>query len=307
VLLKEYHCWDGWGDFYPVVEKVSVEYPVTQREAHSQCPLCGDRKPENFKIYFDGYVKLYKCKTCAFVAQYPGPGQYTVFNSYEDFPKSRTLEKGQEFLYPHKRRALQNIVDHVLDIVEPGKILDVGCGDGHFLHLCALRGFTCYGIEPSKKTSAYASSRTGIHVIQGTYGKELFPENSFNVISFIHVLEHIPNPASVLEAARYHLRSGGILVVEVPSIHSPHFLLYQLTGIKWFVRPPKGIIYSHINYFSPKTLVALIEQTGFKQKELITGRWKFKYDGILGSIASITDPLMSAAKVGGILYLGVNE
>jgi 2-polyprenyl-3-methyl-5-hydroxy-6-metoxy-1,4-benzoquinol methylase len=280
---------------------------MTQREGHSLCPLCGDGDPENFKIYFDGHVKLYRCKTCAFVAQYPGPGQYTVLTNYEDFPKSRALEEGQEFLYPNKRRVLQNIVDHIFDIAGPGKILDVGCGDGHFLYLCALKGFTCYGIEPSKKTSAYASSRAGINVVQGTYEKELFPENSFDIVSFIQVLEHVPNPAMVLEAARYHLRSGGLLVVEVPSIRSPHFLLYQLTGIKWFVRPPKGIIYSHVNYFSPKTLVALIEQSGFKQKKLITGRWRFKYSGVLGSIANITDPLMNVTKVGGILYFGINE
>ena len=297
----------AWGIFRRWEEKAGVKDTVTKREAHSSCPLCRDSKPENFNIYFDGYVKLYRCKTCGFVAQYPGPGQNTILTSYEDFPQSRALGEGQEFLYPNKRRVLQNIVDHVFDIGGSGKILDVGCGDGHFLHLCALRGFTCHGVEPSKKTSAYASSSTGIHVIQEPYKKELFLEDSFDVVSFIQVLEHIPNPAPVLEAARYHLRSGGLLVVEVPSIRSPHFLLYQLTGIKWFARPPRGIIYSHVNYFSPKTLVALIEQVGFKQKELITGRWRFKYSGVLGSIAHITDPLMNAAKVGGILYLGVNE
>lgn len=274
-------------------------------QSNRPCPLCDENIPENFRIYFDGYVKLFKCRTCGFVAQYLGPGLFVLKTNYEDSYTLDFIYKGQEFMYPERRVVFQDIVDRISNIKGNSKILDVGCGDGHFLHLCAIKGFECHGVEPSKTLASYAASKTGANVIQAEYKKTLFPENSFDVITFIQVLEHIPTPLALLESAKYHLRPGGILVIEVPSIYAPNFLAYRWTGIKWFVKPPGGIIHCHVNYFSPKTLAKLTEKIGFKQYEIVTGRWKYKYTGLLKCIGIFADPLMNATRVGGILYIGI--
>jgi ubiquinone/menaquinone biosynthesis C-methylase UbiE len=238
------------------------------------------------------------------VSQFPGPGQYTIVKNYEDCYSLDFLKKGQEFMYPERRRTLQDIVDRMISIKPNGRILDVGCGDGHFLYLCKKKSLDCCGVEPSKQLSSYASSKTGSRIVQGLYSKEMFPESHFDIVSFIQVLEHIPRPIAVLETANYHLSFGGLCVIEIPSIHSPHFLAYQWTGIKWFVRPPGGVIHSHVGYYTPKTLLTLTEKCGFRKVLLMTGRWQYKYSGLLKQVGKIIDPLLNKIKVGGILYIG---
>lgn len=267
------------------------------------CPLCGEKKPELFKLYFDGYVKLYRCLSCSFVSQYPGPGSNTLVMNYENRYSLDFLEK-HEFMYPYRKRNFQDIVDRILKLIPCGKIFDVGCGDGHFLYLCSERGLDCFGVEYSKDLASYASSKVGANIVQGPYNKEMYPKDSFDVITFIQVIEHIPKALEVLATAFYHLRPGGLVVIEVPSILALHFLAYRFTGIKWFVKPPHGIIYSHCGYYTPKTMIALTEKSGFKMISIVTGRWKYKYSGALKSIANIIDPIMNMTRIGGILYIG---
>ena len=51
---------------------------------YDRCQLCKEKDPEKFKIYFDGHIKLYRCCTCGLVAQYPGPGLFTIKTNYEE-------------------------------------------------------------------------------------------------------------------------------------------------------------------------------------------------------------------------------
>lgn len=266
------------------------------------CAVCGETKPELFKIWFDGHLKLYRCLRCGFVSQFSGPGRIKIMEDH--FPEG-FLNGRKDFLYAKRRCALQNIVNHIVSIKAEGKILDVGCGDGHFLYLCAQKGLNCYGVEAIEPLASFASSMTGTQITNGNYNKEMFPENSFDIITFIQVLEHIATPIDFLETVKYHLRPNGIIVIEVPSIRSPHFLLYEWTGIKKFAAPKwgQGVIYNHFAYYSPNSLKTLIEKCGFKCLLCSTGRWKYKYSGVLGSVGRMIDPLLNKLKVGGILLI----
>lgn len=267
------------------------------------CAVCGETRPESFKVWFDGFVKLYECRACGFVSQFPGPGESTIMTDYEDFYSVDFLNH-DEFKYPGRRRALQDIADRIARLKGEGDILDVGCGDGHFLYLCSKMGFNCSGVESSRALSEYAATKTGARVVLGLYNKRMFPAESFDIITLIQVLEHVPEPVETLEAAHYHLRKNGLLLVEVPSIHSPHFLAYRWTGVKKFVKPPNGVIRSHIGYYHPKSLTTLTQKCGFETADLVTGRWQYKYSGFLGGLGKGLDPLLNAVQVGGILYLG---
>lgn len=271
------------------------------------CSVCGESKPEMFKLWFDGYLKLYRCKTCGFIAQYPGPGKYTIVNDYRNFYSLDFTNNGQEYMYPDRRPGFIDIMEYATSLKSTGRLLDVGCGDGHFLTIGKLKGFDCYGVEDSKSLSAYASQKSGAKIVLGVYNKDMFPQGYFDIITFIQVLEHIPIPVDALETAKYHLTANGILIIEVPSVHSPHFLAYQLTGIKKFVKPPNGVIYSHYGYYSPKSLNYLTARCGFRTLTMITGRWQYKYKGLLSQVGRIIDPLLNVFKIGGILYIGTKD
>jgi SAM-dependent methyltransferase len=268
----------------------------------STCGVCGEARPESFKIWYDGELKLYECRSCGFVALYPGPGWFCGVTDYEDRYSLESVPNGH-FMYPQRTRALQDITDRVDRVEHGGRLLDVGCGDGHFLSLCAKKGFDCHGVEPSKSLAVYARQMAGVPVIQDDYRGALFDEGCFDIVSLVQVLEHIPQPRVIIDAAYHHLRPGGLLVVEVPSIQSPHFVFYRLSRLKRFVAPPNGVIPSHWGYYSPKTLVTLVTSSGFAVDSITTGRWRFKYRGLAGLAGRALDPLFDMFGIGGILLL----
>lgn len=275
-----------------------------QKQPTHACLVCGEDKAERFSIYFDGFIKLFRCHTCSFVAQYPGPGKDARVDSYREYYDLAFLDQGKEWMYPEREQVLHDIARRIHDVHPSGKLLDVGCGDGLFLAQAKKFGYTCFGIEDSADLSGYAKKKTGATVLTGQYNADSFPPHSFDVISFIQVVEHLPDPISVLGIVRQHLAPNGLLVIEVPSIHAPHFLAYSLTGMKKFVDNPHGIIDCHIGYYTPRTMRQLTDTAGFTEQQLVTGRWKYKYHGALKAMAHVLDPLFQVSGIGGILYIG---
>jgi SAM-dependent methyltransferase len=269
-----------------------------------RCAVCCESDPRRFATWFTGEPVLFRCRTCGFVFQAASPHSNLAVTDYRNAYDLGFLDAGKEFKYPGRRAVLQDIVDRLAERCPAGDILDVGCGDGHFLYLAAKKGFRCFGVDDSESLSSFAASKSGAEVKLGLYGKEMFPAHTFDAISFIQVLEHIPEPELALEAAKYHLRPGGILIVEVPSITAPHFLGYRATGLRWFVRPPTGVITPHVGYYSPWSLSLLAKRCGFERLEITTGRWLFKYSGALRRIGQFLDPIFNLFGIGGILYFG---
>lgn len=272
--------------------------------ADHPCPVCGLNDRARFRIYFDGAQKLYRCGSCGFVSQYCGPGASSIVESYEDVETLAAVEQGQQWMYPGRARALGDIADRILAAGGTGKLLDVGCGDGQFLAICAEKGFATYGVEESRARAEYASERSGARITQGRYDKDMFAPEMFDVISFVQVLEHLTGPREALASAYTHLRPGGTVCIEVPSRFAPHFLLYRLTRSKRFVDTRRGVITPHVGYHHPGSVRRMTEEEGFEQISLTTGRWWAKYLGWKGLIGKAMDPLLNRAQIGGILFLG---
>jgi SAM-dependent methyltransferase len=132
----------------------------------------------------------------------------------------------------------------------------------------------------------------------------MFKPGSFDVVSFIQVVEHVPDPVGVLRSACSHLRPGGLVCIEVPSRYAPHFLLYQATRLRRLIEPPRGVIPQHVGYHHPASIRLAAKRAGFKEVSLTTGRWGVKYCGWKRLVGLAVDPLLNAASIGGILYLG---
>lgn len=271
------------------------------------CGLCGETNPDSFRIYFDGYIKLFRCLKCGFVAQFAGPGKNMILTDYEDCYSLDFVEQGREVQYPENTMSQTDMANRLAAIKPNGKCLDIGCGDGQFIQLCRERGMDCYGVEDSKVLADYAASKTGAKITQGLYNSSMFEAGSFDAISLVQVLEHIPTPVSALQTANYHLNQNGVILIEVPSIRSPHFLAYRLTRMKKFVRPPVGVLTTHCGYYAPDTLAKLADKCGFSPIAIVTGRWQHKYHGKLRTLGKLIDPILNRLRIGGILYIGRKE
>jgi len=269
-----------------------------------RCGLCGETEPSRFKIWYDGGVVLHECVSCGLVARHLTPDQAAVVTDYENAIPRGFAERTGPFIHPELGELFADTVSRAAAVVPAGRWLDVGCGDGQLLTRCADAGFEAYGVEACAMTAQAAAELPGLRITQAPYARELFEDATFDVISFVQSLEHFASPAEALEVAHRHLKPSGLLLVEVPSIRAPHFLLYRATGIAWFARPPMGVIEEHVSYFEPTTLEMLTTRCGFETISIITGRWGAKYHGALGLFGRIMDPVFNAARVGGMLYLG---
>ena len=145
------------------------------------------------------------------------------------------------------------------------RVLDVGCGTGEFVAFLNEHGFDAVGIEPSPDAVAHACAQ-GRPVQQATL--EHLAEDptasgvpAFHAVTMLNVLEHVPHPAQMIEAAKRVLTPDGILCVMVPNDFSEIQLAAQshLQQSAWWVAVP-----DHINYFTISSLQRFVAHFGFE-------------------------------------------
>jgi SAM-dependent methyltransferase len=111
--------------------------------------------------------------------------------------------------------------DHVVELcgragLRPGRVLEIGCGDGALLAELRSRGFAgggdLRGLEVSEEAARLARDR-GLEV--DVFDGERLPagDGSFDLAVLSHVLEHVPDPVPLLREAA---RVAGTVIVEVP-------------------------------------------------------------------------------------------
>lgn len=106
----------------------------------------------------------------------------------------------------------------------PKNYLDVGCGQGAMIAEFRKRYPTaqCIGVEPSADAADFCRRRHGVRVeaLQwDSLDSDMLP-GPFDVITLIHVLEHVVDPVDVLTKAVDRLSSNGRIYVEVPDLLS---------------------------------------------------------------------------------------
>lgn len=154
-----------------------------------------------------------------------------------------------------------------------GKVLDLGCGSGAFLHRLRELGWETHGVEIDTRAAA-AARKLGLDVRTGTLRQAGFSDGYFDVLTVIHVLEHIHRPVAFLKEAWRVLKPGGILYVEVPNLISFNFRLF---GRNWFhLDAPR-----HLCSYWKKPLTRLLRMTGFR---ILRTRFASGTVGLRGSI-----------------------
>lgn len=130
-----------------------------------------------------------------------------------------------------------------------GRLLDVGCGNGAFMRAFHERapGWAMAGTELSSQYQAVVEAIPGVERLY-TDGIEGIP-GSFDLVSLVHVLEHIPRPREMLELIRRKLDRQGVVLVEVPDLEQNAFDL---------------VIADHCSHFTMPSLSALVESAGFE-------------------------------------------
>ena len=168
---------------------------------------------ETFDLYHDEELDM--------LITYPQPSLENLGKYYESVDyishtdnKRSLFEKCYHFI---KSIALKNKLN-LVNSLQPskGRILDIGAGTGDFLSVVKENGWHTIGVEPSNKAKEIAISK-GVSFVAQTSELE---NNSFDVITMWHVLEHVPNLDNQIKELKRLLKPNGSLIIAVPNFKS---------------------------------------------------------------------------------------
>jgi len=139
--------------------------------------------------------------------------------------------------------------------------LDIGCGGGIFTEAMAKQGALVTGLDASKENIQVASQHAIGKQLEIDYvfsTAEDFAENhthSFDIITCMELLEHVPDPASIIQAASKIIKPGGHVIFSTINRTIKSYLLAILAGEYLLKLIPKGT-HRYEKFIRPSELVA---------------------------------------------------
>ncbi|MFD2825099.1 class I SAM-dependent methyltransferase [Leeuwenhoekiella polynyae] len=210
---------------------------------------------ENFDLIYNEELDMYSTD--------PIPQNLEKYYLSENYISHTDSKKGiVEKLYQLvKSYMLKKKLKLVSDYSATGSLLDIGAGTGDFLKVAKNKGWDVEGIEPSEIARTHAETKELLlYADEGGVG-----EQTFDVITMWHVLEHVPNLQKQINWLAEHLDKNGTLIIAVPNFNSCDAKMYKEFWAAWDV--PR-----HLHHLSAKSIKTLFSKNGFEvidQKPLI--------------------------------------
>jgi 2-polyprenyl-3-methyl-5-hydroxy-6-metoxy-1,4-benzoquinol methylase len=203
---------------------------------------------EEFKLYHDETLDL--------VYTFPQPNENDLGKYYESEDYISHTDNKRTFfekVYQKiKSIALKNKLDLINKLQKPkGSLLDIGAGTGDFLLIAKQNNWEITGIEPNDKAKKIAIKK-GVSFIDNS---SLLKNNSFDVITMWHVLEHVPNIENQIKELKRLLKPTGTIIIAVPNFNSFDAKYYATFWAAYDV--PR-----HLWHFSKKSIQLLFEKEG---------------------------------------------
>lgn len=227
----------------------------------STCLVCSSKIVGTYLTDHKG-IKISKCAKCEFQFMNPHYSDRYLSEYYANYMGEENFDYWREALaYGH---------GFYLSIIEkyvsPGKMLDIGCGNGHLLEAAKKRGWLVSGYDVDSKSTAATADRLGIDVKSGDFFSCSFGQD-YDLITMHQVLEHVKDPNRYLSQIRTLLKRDGHFFVAVPNIRSLSNRLKRMFEVMGLRRRGVAKYYDsehHVLYFEPKTLTLLLQKHGFE-------------------------------------------
>ena len=157
-----------------------------------------------------------------------------------------------------RERTFERCLEHIESMGKPAgkRVLDVGAAGGSFLAMARKRGYEPLGCEPSSWMCRFAKEHYGLDLHPGTLFDMPVAEQSVDLLTIFDVIEHTPDPKTVLERARALLKPGGVIALSYPDYGS---LAARLMGRRWVF-----LLTVHLYYFTRKSMADLLRRCGFE-------------------------------------------
>lgn len=182
---------------------------------------------------------------------------------------TRWWDPESEFKPLHDFNPLRsNWIDKHSPVAEKS-LLDIGCGGGILSEAMAHRGAEVSGIDMGKTPLEIArlhSIESGLSIdYQLSTAEQLADEspNSFDIVTCLEMLEHVPDPASVVDACARLVKPGGDLYFSTIN-RNPKSFLFAIVGAEYVLNLlPKGT-HNYGNLIRPSELSNWIRAAGLQ-------------------------------------------
>ena len=255
------------------------------------CDLCGESLTTAEYLFSNHGYSLIRCRSCGLVLTQPRPVRdeilahyphdyYTHVGRMRPNIKSRLRFRLMTKLggYPSANESflenmffslfgniLKSFVRPIVPYKKGGRLLDVGCGNGHFLFWATSVGWDTYGVDIDEKAVEIAK-RHGHRVFLGTLEEASYSDTYFDVVTLLDVLEHCHDPLQVLRECHRILKEDGLLIASVPNFSCYDRRVFRENWIG--IDCPR-----HLFHFTPVTIKKLFQKTGFQVDTVLYRIW----------------------------------
>ncbi|MFH1397230.1 MAG: class I SAM-dependent methyltransferase [Candidatus Omnitrophota bacterium] len=237
------------------------------------CRLCGSN--HSIVKYTLDKCDFIQCKSCKLMVIDPIPSIGDIKSVYDEhyFSNPEMIRQDVQGIYGYsdyvgerinKQYAYKNICQkiqlYLKDKLNPVRLLDFGCGLGHFLDSAYDFGYLVHGVEFNEYAINYIRNRYTYKII--SYEDFLKTDEKFDVVTLFDVIEHLQDPFETLNRLYNLINNKGLLIISTMDSHS---FMSRLLGLRLedFKR-----IREHIYFFSKKNLSDLLTKLGFEILEV---------------------------------------
>ena len=175
-----------------------------------------------------------------------------IYQAYSLYHQSRGAEQvvfqaGSGMPESRSRRLLRRLFTEV-PLAEEGALLDVGCGNGELLRTFGTMAprWSLVGTELDDRHRSTVEGIEGVRAFH-TLSPDQVP-GQFELITMVHVLEHVPEPRDFLKILADRLTPDGVIVAQVPDYGQNPFDL---------------LVADHCTHFTLATIDALVRRAGY--------------------------------------------
>jgi SAM-dependent methyltransferase len=228
------------------------------------CNLCGSSFDgvQHTRWRKDGH-DIVECPSCAllFRARMPSRAELETIYGESYFSNAAGDTKGQGYLdyvgeeWLH-RIAARRRLERLEQVIQSGRLLDVGAAAGLFVDEAGERGWEACGIDISPAMVRWGREELGAELSVCDLQDLETSLGCFDVVTMWDYIEHSRDPAADMTQARTLLRAGGVLALSTGDAAA---LVARLCGIRWHLLTPRH----HNFFFTSRTISDLLARHGF--------------------------------------------
>lgn len=216
-----------------------------------KCPVCA--KEDYSAIFKKEDLRLIKCRGCGLVLVDDPEATFDI--RHYDYYKERIAWAKERLYNPITACRYVSLLTRLERYRKNNALLDIGCGEGHFLSVAKGLGWEVKGLE----VAPYAvdiCKRFDINVECADLLRTDLPQGRYDLVTMFEVLEHMAQPREYLLRTNALLRKGGVLVLTTPNFDC---ITRRMLRQKW-----SPIHKEHLFYYAPRSVRMLINSLGYK-------------------------------------------